>query len=345
MKAIVRSSYGSPDVLELRDIAKPVVKDDEVLVRVRASSVNTADIDFLRGRPTFARITPGLYGLRAPTNRVLGLNVAGQVEAVGKDVTEFRPGDEVFGDLTQHGFGAFAEYAAAPERAFAKQPAGMTFEEFGHPSARRLSWHFRVCGAGARSSPVTGCSSTARREAWAHSLCRSPKRLVRGDWRVQHRQERDGPRCGADHVIDYTQEDFTRSSQRYDPMIDIAGTRSIFACRRALRPNGTYLWVGGSTARLLQAVLRGPLISLVGNRKMGMLPWKPFPKADVVFLEELIAGGTVRPVIDRRYPLAEVPDALRYLGGRTRSWEDRHRDVRRPRRLMSSLGAVVGLPA
>ena len=109
MKAIVRDEYGSPDVLELRDIDMPVVKDDEVLVRVRASSVNTADIDYLRGRPTFARITPGLYGLRAPTNRVLGLNVAGQVEAVGKDVTGLRPGDQVFGDMTQHGFGAFAE--------------------------------------------------------------------------------------------------------------------------------------------------------------------------------------------------------------------------------------------
>lgn len=313
MKAIVRDRYGSPDVLELRDIATLVVKDDEVLVRVRASSVNTADIDYLRGRPTAARITPGLYGLRAPTNRVLGLNVAGQVEAVGKDVTGLRPGDKVFGDMTLHGFGAFAEYVSAPERAFATQPAGMTYEEAatlphaavlalqGLRSGRRLQPGHRVLINGASGSvgpfavqiakalgvEVTGVCSTAKME------------MVRS--------------AGADHVIDYTQEDFTRSGRRYDRIIDIAGTRSIFACRRALRPNGTYLWVGGSTARLLQAVLLGPLISLAGNRKMGMLPWKPFPKEDVAFLTGLVDAGILRPVIDRRYPLAEVPDALRYL--------------------------------
>ena len=244
---------------------------------------------------------------------MLGLNVAGQVEAVGKDVTELRPGDEVFGDLTQHGFGAFAEYVSAPERAFGKQPAGMTYEEpatlphaavlalQGLRNGRKIQPGHRVLINGASGSvgpfavqiakalgaEVTGVCSTAKVE------------MVRS--------------AGADHVIDYTQEDFTRSGQRYDRIIDIAGSHSIFACRRALRPNGTYLWVGGPTTRLLQAVLLGPLISLVGNRKMGMLPWKPFPKEDVAFLKELIDAGVVRPVIDRRYPLAEVPDALRYL--------------------------------
>jgi NADPH:quinone reductase-like Zn-dependent oxidoreductase len=313
MKAIVRSSYGSPDVLELRDIAKPVVKDDEVLVRVRASSVNTADIDYLRGRPTFARITPGLYGLRAPTNRVLGLNVAGQVEAVGKDVTGLRPGDQVFGDMTQHGFGAFAEYVSAPERAFAMQPAGMTYEDSAtlpHAavlalqalrSGRKIQPGHRVLINGASGSvgpfavqiakalgaEVTGVCSTAKME------------MVRS--------------AGADHVIDYTQEDFTRNGRRYDRIVDIAGSHSIFACRRALRPRGTYLWVGGPTSRLLEAVLLGPLISLVGNRTIGMLSWKPFRKADVASLKELVDAGIVRPVIDRRYPLAEVPEALRYL--------------------------------
>ena len=313
MKAIVRDRYGSPDVLELRDIAKPVVKDDEVLVRVRASSVNTADIDYLRGRPTFARVTPGLYGLRRPTNRVLGLNVAGEVEAVGKAVTEFRPGDDVFGDMTLHGFGAFAEYVSAPERAFGKQPAGMTHEESatlphaavlalqGLRSGRGIQAGHRVLINGASGSvgpfavqiakalgaEVTGVCSTAKME------------LVRS--------------AGADQVIDYTQADFTRNGQRYDRIIDIAGSHSIFDCRRALRAHGTYVWVGGPTARLLQALVLGPLISLVGNRKMGMLPWKPFPKADVALLTKLVVAGAVRPVIDRRYPLAEVPNALRYL--------------------------------
>jgi NADPH:quinone reductase-like Zn-dependent oxidoreductase len=313
MKAIVRSRYGSPDVLELREIAKPVVRDDEVLVRVRASSVNTADIDYLRGRPAFARITPGLYGLRAPTNRGLGLNVAGQVEAVGTDVTRFRPGDDVFGDMTQHGFGAFAEYVSAPERAFATLPTGMTYEESatlphagvlalqGMRSGGKIQPGHRVLINGASGSvgpfavqiakalgaEVTGVCSTAKVE------------MVRS--------------AGADHVIDYTQEDFTRTGQRYDPIVDIAGSHSILACRRALRPRGTYLWVGGPTSRLVQAGLLGPLISIVGNRKMGMLPWKPFPKVDAAMLKDLAHAGVVRPVIDRRYPLSETADALRYL--------------------------------
>ena len=313
MKAIVRSRYGSPDVLELREIAKPVVKDDEVLVRVRASSLNTADIDYLRGRPTFARITPRLYGLRAPTNSVLGLNVAGQVEAVGKDVTGLRPGDQVFGDMTEHGFGAFAQYVSAAERAFATLPAGVTYEESAtlpHAavlalqslrSGRKIQPGHRVLINGASGSvgpfavqiakalgaEVTGVCSTAKMEM------------------VQS--------AGADHVIDYTHEDFTRNGQRYDRIIDIAGSRSILACRRALRPHGTYLWVGGPTSSLLQAVVLGPLISLVANRSIGMLPWKPFLKADVAALKKLVDAGVVRPVINRRYPLSEVADALRYL--------------------------------
>jgi len=313
MKAIVRSSYGSPDVLELRDIAKPVVKDDEVLVRVRASSVNTADIDYLRGRPTFARITPGLYGLRAPTNRVLGLNVAGQVEAVGKDVTGLRPGDEVFGDMTQHGFGAFAEYVSAPERAFAMQPAGMTYEDSAtlpHAavlalqalrSGRKIQPGHRVLINGASGSVGPFAVQIAKAlGAEVTGVCSTAKMgMVRS--------------AGADHVIDYTKEDFTRNRRRYDRIVDIAGSHSIFACRRALRPGGTYVWVGGPTSRLLQAVLLGPLISLVGDRTISMLSWKPFPKADVASLKELVDAGIVRPVIDRRYPLAEVPDALRYL--------------------------------
>jgi len=313
MKAVRRARYGSPDVLTLAEVDMPQVGDEDVLVRVRASSVNTADIDYLRGRPTFARITPGLYGLRAPTNRVLGLNVAGQVEAVGKDVTGLRPGDQVFGDMTQHGFGAFAEYVSAPERAFAMQPAGMTYEDSAtlpHAavlalqalrSGRKIQPGHRVLINGASGSvgpfavqiakalgaEVTGVCSTAKME------------MVRS--------------AGADHVIDYTQEDFTRNGRRYDRIVDIAGSHSIFACRRALRPRGTYLWVGGPTSRLLEAVLLGPLISLVGNRTIGMLSWKPFRKADVASLKELVDAGIVRPVIDRRYPLAEVPDALRYL--------------------------------
>jgi len=314
MKAIVRSSYGSPDVLELRDIAKPVVKDDEVLVRVRASSVITADIDYLRGRPTFARITPGLYGLRAPTNRVLGLNVAGQVEAVGKDVTGLRPGDEVFGDMTQHGFGAFAEYVSAPERAFAMHPAGLTHEDSatlphaavlalqGLRSGRKIQPGHRVLTNGASGSVGPFAVQIAKAlGAEVTGVCSTAKMgMVRS--------------AGADHVIDYTKGDYTRTGEPYDWIVDVDAHHSILHWRHALRPKGAYVALGGSAAWFLQALLQGPAVSIATGKRMGlMLWWKPFRADDVETLKELIAAGKLNPAIDRRFPLSAVVEALRYV--------------------------------
>ena len=312
MKAIVRSEYGTPDVLELADIEAPVVGDDGVLVRVHAASLNAADLDYLYGKPLLTRMGTGL---RKPRNRGLGLDVAGQVEAVGSDVTRFQPGDEVFGDLTAFGYGAFAEYASAPERAWAHKPAGMTFEEAATvPQAAILALQ-GLRGRGRRVQPgqrvlINGASGNVgpfavqiAKAFGAHvtGVCSTGKMdLARG--------------LGADHVIDYTREDFTRGGQRYDWIVDVAGNRSIFECRRALKPGGVYVMVGGPTARIFGALLLGPLISMARSRKMGlMLWWKPFEKEDVAFLVELIEAGKVAPVIDRRYPLNEVADALRYL--------------------------------
>ena len=309
MKVIVRCQYGSPDVLQLKDIDKPVVKDDEVLVRVHAAGVNMADVDYLRGQPAVARL---ITGLRRPRNRGLGLDVAGQVEAVGESVTQFQPGDEVFGDLTEYGFGAFAEYACAPQDAFALKPVSMTFEEAATvPQAAVMALQglrgtrpiepgqkVLINGAGGNVGPfavqiaksfgaeVTGVDSTGKLD-----MLRS---------------------IGADHVIDYTKEDFTKIGQRYDRILDVAAYRSIFECKRALKANGVYVVVPNSVARMFQAVLLGPLISMAGSRKMGIQPGRPFDKADVAFLKELIEAGKVAPVIDRRYPLSEVPEALRY---------------------------------
>ena len=309
MKVIVRCQYGSPDVLQLKDIDKPVVKDDEVLVRVHAAGVNMADVDYLRGQPAVARL---ITGLRRPRNRGLGLDVAGQVEAVGESVTQFQPGDEVFGDLTEYGFGAFAEYACAPQDAFALKPVSMTFEEAATvPQAAVMALQglrgtrpiepgqkVLINGAGGNVGPfavqiaksfgaeVTGVDSTGKLD-----MLRS---------------------IGADHVIDYTKEDFTKIGQRYDRILDVAAYHSIFECRRALKANGVYVVVPNSVARMFQAVLLGPLISMAGSRKMGIQPGRPFDKADVAFLKELIEAGKVAPVIDRRYPLSEVPEALRY---------------------------------
>jgi NADPH:quinone reductase-like Zn-dependent oxidoreductase len=309
MRAIFRSGYGSPDVLELRDVPKPLIEDNEVLVRVRAAGVNMADVDYLRGRPPVARLGTGL---RRPKNSGLGLDVAGQVEAVGRNVTRFAPDDEVFGDLTEHGYGAFAEYACAPEAAFALKPTGMTFEEAatvpqagvmalqGLYSKRRIRPGDKVLinGAAGNVGPfavqiaksfgaeVTGVDSTAKL-----GMLRS---------------------IGADHTIDYTKEDYTMNGQRYDRILDVAAYRSILDSRRALSPEGVYVMIPASIAEMFEGMVLGPLISITGRQKMGTMMWKPFKTEDVAFLTDLIETGKITPVIDRTYPLSEVPEALRY---------------------------------
>jgi NADPH:quinone reductase-like Zn-dependent oxidoreductase len=311
MKAIVRDRYGSPDVLTLAELDKPVVKDRDVLVRVRAASLNADDLEYLYGKSLFTRIATGL---RKPRIRGLGVDVAGQVEAVGKDVTTFHVGDEVFGNMTQHGLGAYAEYVCAPASAFALKPARLTFEEAatvpqsavlalqGLRGKRQIQAGERVLinGAGGNVGPfavqiakhfgaeVTGVDSADKLE------------LVR--------------RVGADHVIDYIREDFTQNGQRYDYVLDVVARRSMLEIRRALNPAGMYVMLGASTARLLQGTFMGPLISVAGTKKMAMMWWwKPFQQEDVAFVKELIEAGSVVPVIDRRYPLIDVPAALRYL--------------------------------
>ncbi len=313
MKAIVRSAYGPPDVLELKDIGMPRAGDGEVLVRIAAASVNSGDLDYMYGRPTVARLGTGL---RVPRNRLLGLDIAGTVEAVGKDVTRFVPGDEVFGDLTEHGYGAFAEYASAPEEALAPKPAGLSFEEAATvPQSAILalqglrSWKplkpghkvlvngasgnvgpFAVQIAKAYGAEVTGVASTAKLD------------MVRA--------------LGVDHVIDYTQEDVTRTGVRYDRIVDVAAHHSVLAYRRILRPGGVYAWTGGTTSSLFGALLIGPVISVATSRKMGLFMWKPFKGVDVTELTRLIEAGHIEPVIDRTYRLDEVPEALRYLDAR-----------------------------
>jgi NADPH:quinone reductase-like Zn-dependent oxidoreductase len=310
MKAIVRYRYGSPEALELRDLQKPAITDTTVLVRVRAASLNSGDLDSLYGKPRIARGT----GLRKPRHRGLGVDVAGEVEVAGKAVTQFHPGDEVFGDLTQHGLGAFAEYVCAPASAFALKPARMTFEQAaaipqsavlalqGLRGKRRIRPGDRVLinGAGGNVGP------------FAVQIAKSFGAEVTG---VDRTAKLDMLRSiGADHVIDFTLEDFTRNGQRYDRILDLVARRSIFDCKRALLPKGVYVLQGASTARLLQAAVLGPLISATGSTTLGVMWWwKPFKQEDVLFLKELIEAGSVAPVIDRRYPLSAVPEALRYM--------------------------------
>ena len=318
MKAIVRSVYGSPDVLELVEVALPTVAPDGVLVRVQASSLNAADLDYLYGRPFLTKLGTGL---RSPRNRGLGLDAAGVVETVGAEVTRFKPGDAVFGDLTQYGYGAFAEYACAPERAWQPMPAGMSFEAAATiPQAAILALQSlqgpRPIGPGDRvlvngASGNVGPFAVQIAKAFGArvtGVCRTDKVdfVVRPRRRRRHRLHRRGLHpVGAALGLD-------RRRRRQPPDPRDRGARS--------GRGGVYAWsVGrrrGSSGRSSSV----PSISLAGSRSMGlMMSWRPFKPSDVAILTGLIEAGTLTPVIDRTYPLSEVPDALRYLdAGRAR---------------------------
>lgn len=319
MKAAVREKYGSPDVVELRDVDRPVPADDQVLVRVRAASVNRADLDGLGPRPGFVRL---FFGLRAPRNHRIGLDVAGIVESVGTSVTTFKPGDEVFGDLFAFGMGAFADYVCAPEKAFDSMPTGMTFEEAATlPHSAILAIQGLRLRDGRSIRPgdkvlIDGASGNVG--PFAVQIAKSMGAEVTG---VCSTEKVDFVRSlGADHVIDYSKVDYTATGERYDWIVDTDSHHSILRIRRALRPKGVYVTLGGTSIPIFAALLVGPLISKFSDKWTGLLLWwKPFNPADVATLKELIAAGKVKPVIDRRFPLDQVVEALRYVdAGRAR---------------------------
>lgn len=313
MKAITRDRYGSPDVLQFRDVGMPQLGDGDLLVRVRTASLNAADLDYLYGRPGVARLATGIRG---PRNRGLGLDVAGHVMAVGRNVAGFQAGDEVYGDMTAFGYGAFAEYIAAPAKAFAHKPADMSFDCAATlPQAAVIALQGlrgkRAVRAGDKVL-VNGASGNVG--PFAVQIAKSLGAEVTG---VCSTAKIDFVRSiGAAHVIDYRREDFTRQSERYDRILDVVGRHSMASCRRALKPGGVYVMAGGSASRILEAVVVGTLLSMTGSRSLGVLWWKPFRKEDVAILEELTRSGQVTPAIDRHYALRDVPDALRYLDGK-----------------------------
>jgi NADPH:quinone reductase-like Zn-dependent oxidoreductase len=321
MKAIVCTKYGTPDVLELREVEKPTPNEDEALVKVHAASLNAADLEILRGTWS-ARIS----GPLKPTHKILGSDIAGRIEAVGRNVKHFRPGDEIWGDLSfPLGFGAFAEYVCVPENALRLKPARMTFEEAAAVPSAGANALQNLRGVGS-SSPSFLLSDKGKIQpgqkvlingagggvgTFAVQIAKSFGAEVTG---VDSLSKLDMLRSlGADHVIDYTQEDFTKSGQRYDFILDVVASRSIFDYKRALSPSGVFVMVGGSGGAILQAFLLGPLISMTGNKKMGIVMWKPNNQEDLAILEELFEAGKVVPIIDRRYPLSETAEALQYL--------------------------------
>jgi NADPH:quinone reductase-like Zn-dependent oxidoreductase len=319
MKAALRDRYGPPDVVELGDVDVPVPSDDQVLVRVRAASVNRADLDGLTPRPALARL---FMGLRAPRNHRVGIDVAGVVESTGASAIKFKPGDEVFADLFAFGQGAFAEYVCAHEKAFEPMPNGMAFEDAATlPHSAILALQGLRLRKGRTPKPgdrvlIVGASGNVG--PFAVQIAKSMGAEVTG---VCSTEKVDLVRSlGVDQVIDYQKVDYTSSGERYDWILDTDSHHSIFGIRRALRPRGVYVTLGGETGRLFQGLLIGPLLSLLSDRWMGlMIWWKPFHPADVATLKELIAAGKLAPVIDRRYPLTEVVEALRHVDdGRAR---------------------------
>lgn len=303
MKAIIYHEYGSPDNLDLAEMGMPDIKDDKVLVKVLGTSVNWHDWHFLTGTPFLARIMAGLF---KPKNEVLGLDLAGRVEAVGENVTQFQPGDEVFGS-TSHG--CFAEYVCVSEEEVVTKPANITFEAAAAVcAAATTALHgLRDYGAvepgdkvlinGASGGVGTFAVQIAKAfEAELTAVCSTRNLdLVRS--------------LGADHVIDYTQEDFTQNEERYDLIFDVAAKRQFADCKYALNPSGTYI----TSAFSPFLALRGVWVSTIGKQKMIALPPKPPSKSDLIFMQELLESGNVSPVIDRNYSLSEAPEALRYL--------------------------------
>ncbi len=307
MKAIVHTGYGPPEVLQLKEVEKPTPKDDEVLIKVHAASVNDGDSSVVRGKPFVVRLMPG--GPLKPKFKIPGGDVAGRIEAVGRDVKQFQPGDEVFGDLGACGFGAFAEYVCAPENALALKPASTTFEE-----AAAVSQAALVALQGLRDKGqiqpgqkvlINGASGGVG--AFAVQIAKSFGAEVTG---VCSTGNLDLVRSiGADQVIDYTQEDFTKSGLHYDLIFDNVANRSVSDYMRALSPKGNYVSVAFNPV----ALILGPLISLIGSKKVGAFLHRPNDK-DLVIMKELLEAGKVVPVIDRRYPLSDVAEAFRYFG-------------------------------
>ncbi|MDH5637066.1 MAG: NAD(P)-dependent alcohol dehydrogenase [Nitrospinota bacterium] len=310
MRAIVYDGYGAPEVLKLQEVVKPTPKDNEALIKVYAASINSMDWDMLTGKPAIYRL---LFGVTGPKHPILGCDVAGIVEAVGAKVTRFQPGDEVYGDLSiGEKFGGFAEYACASENILAPKPASMTFEQAaaipqaGLLAYKGLQFHgeikpgnkvlFNGAGGGAGSFALQMVKSMGAEVTGVDSAVKLETMLS----------------LGADHVIDYTREDFTKNGKRYDLILDVVANRSIFDYKRSLNPNGSFGVIGGSIGRIIQIALLGPLISRLGDKKMGIVIHSP-DKEGYEHMNELFETGKMKPVIDKVFPLSQTVEAFHYF--------------------------------
>ncbi len=309
MKAVVYKTYGSPDVLQMEELEKPISDENQILIKVHAASINAGDYRMMRANPFFIRLMGGLLKPKVPR---LGWDVAGRVEAVGENIKQFRPGDEVFGCAN----GTFAEYVLAKEDYLALKPSNKSFEEAaalpvaaltalqGLRDAAKIQAGQKVLIQGASGGVGTFAVQLAKLFGAEVTAVCSTRNLdmVRS--------------IGADHVIDYTKEDFTRNQQRYDLIFAVNGYHPLSAYKRALSPQGIYICAGGAMSQFFQAMLLGPLMSRKGGKKMGTMGIAKINHKDLVYLGELLAAGKIVPVIDRRYPLSEIAEAFRYIEGK-----------------------------
>ena len=309
MKAIVNERYGSPDVMELRELPMPQPTGNEVLVKIKAASVNAYDWHLLRAKPSMVRFARGLF---KPRNTILGADIAGVVEATGPEARQFQPGDAVFGDLSSSGDGGFAEYVAVPETALALLPEGLSFDQAaavpmaavtalqGLRDVGRLQAGQQVLIHGSSGGVGTFAVQIARAlGAEVTAVCSTAK--------VEQARE-----LGAAHVIDYTKEDFAANGRAYDLILGVNGDRALGDFERALKPQGIYVMAGGSNKQIFQAVLFGSFKSKSGGKTFTNVSAKP-NQADLLVLSAWLADGTVVPVLDRQYPLAQTADAIRYV--------------------------------
>jgi NADPH:quinone reductase-like Zn-dependent oxidoreductase len=313
MKAIVRDKYGSPDVLELREVEKPELTDDGVLVRVRAASVNRLDWFDVTGTPWIAR---PITGLRGPKSRLIGVDFAGTVEAVGKEVTDLQPGDDVFGGRS----GSFAEYVCVPtevaRKRVAGKPANLTFEEAAAVPVAAISalQGLRDHGQLQPGHKVLVNGASGGVGTFAVQIAKALGAEVTAVCSTRNVEQSRS--LGADHVIDYTREDFTRGGRRYDAILDVAGSKSWSQCRRVLNPHATLVMVGGPKSPLLGPlghIAKVRLAAFRGSQKAVFFVAN-FNGPDLGVLRELLESGKVKPVVEKRYELGEVAEALRYMG-------------------------------
>lgn len=310
MKAVVYHKYGPPDVLKVEDVETPSPKDNDVLIKVHATSVNSWDWDLLNGTPFLVRLVGG--GLSKPKIHILGCDVAGTVEAIGKKVTQFKIGDEVFGDLSGGNWGGFAEYVCAQEKELTLKPAGVTFEQAASlPQAAVMALQgIRDHGKVKPGHKVLINGAGGGIGSFAIQMAKELGAEITG---VDSAQKFDIMKSlGANHVIDYKQEDFTKNGKQYDLVLDVVGHHSIYDYKRSLTPTGIYRMIGGPTPLIFQSVFVAPFITMFSKKKMGILAQET--NKDLAYLAELVETGKLDPIIDKVFPLSQTADALQYLG-------------------------------